>query len=148
MQQNLLQKLTDYRAERNRREGFDPKQLTDAEADKAMVTLIQHAGEELTELLMCLNRKAWKPLPSIRSEAGAEYRVHAVEELADVLLMLDAFRDMAGISMCEVAKALEAKMSKNLTRLDHVCNKFKAQQLADEVDKSVASLLNEILNVN
>ena len=145
MQQNLLQKLTDYRAERNRREGFDPKQLTDAEADKAMVTLIQHTGEELTELLMCLNRKAWKPLPSIRSEAGTEYRAHAIEELADVLLMLDAWRDTAGVSMEEVAEALELKMAKNLTRLDHACNRETEQQ---QLNSFFESMLNEILNVN
>ncbi len=119
----LIDKLGRYRAERNRREGFNANALSTAEADRLMSELLSHTMEELLELRLCVNRKAWKPMPSLRTPEGAEYRAHALEELADVLLMLNAFTDVAGITMQEVQDAVLAKMQKNLSRPDHLGNK-------------------------
>lgn len=127
---SLAVALASYRAERNARSGLDYSTMSQAEVDRAMCDLAAHAGEELMELRMCLNRKAWKPLPSLRgtSEASLALRSEALEELADVLLMLDAFRDAAGFSLEAVQQAVEQKMAKNLVRQDHECNR---QALAD-----------------
>lgn len=116
--------LETYRKTRNRREGVDPSAFSMAEADSQMHVLLSHTMEELMELQMCVNRKSWKPLPSLRGtgQESIEMRLLAIEELADVLLMLDAFRDMAGFTLEQVQEAVLAKMAKNLTRQDHVCN--------------------------
>jgi NTP pyrophosphatase (non-canonical NTP hydrolase) len=118
---DMLTELSEYRAERNRREGLVPAELTDLEADKLMCSLLSHTMEELVELLMCINRKPWKPIPSIRSDSSL--RALALEEFADVILMLDAFLSVAQISYSEVQSAVLAKTRKNLTRADHECNK-------------------------
>ena len=117
---DIIEAVASYRAERNRREGFLPNELTDMEADKSMCALLSHTMEELVELLMCINRKSWKPIPSIRSDV--RQRAIALEELADVILMLDAFRSVAQISYAEIEAAVLAKMAKNLVRTDHICN--------------------------
>lgn len=121
---NVIEAVSNYRTERNRREGLVPAELTDSEADKLMCSLISHTMEEIVELLMCINRKSWKPLPSIRgkSEESLALRANALEEFADVILMLQAFADIACITFDEVATALQYKMHKNLNRQDHSCN--------------------------
>jgi NTP pyrophosphatase (non-canonical NTP hydrolase) len=126
---SIIEALARYRAERNRREDMAPAELTDAEADKLMVELVSHTLEELVELRLCLNRKRWKVLPSIRgkSEESLALRANALEELADVILMLQAFADIACITFDEVATALRYKMHKNLNRQDHSCNEGHLQ---------------------
>ena len=121
---NILEDLRAYRLARNKAEGVDPSAYTEDQADKAMCGLLAHTTEELFELLMCINRKAWKPMPSIRgtSEESQILRTQALEELADVLLMLHAFTNAAGITEDEVLVALRYKTAKNLARLDHICN--------------------------
>jgi NTP pyrophosphatase (non-canonical NTP hydrolase) len=117
---SIIEAIARYRTERNRREGLIPAELTDIEADKLMCTLLSHTLEELVELLMTINRKSWKPIPSIRSDTTQ--RALALEELADVLLMLDAFRSVAQISYAEIETAVLSKIAKNLVRADHACN--------------------------
>lgn len=124
MTDEFKQALLSYRATRNAKEGLVPERLSATEADARMHILLSHAMEELVELLMCVNRKSWKPMPSLRGDTPDSLllRQQALEELADVLLMLDAFRDMAQFSLGEVISAVEHKMAKNLNRADHVCN--------------------------
>ena len=121
---SILEDLRAYRLARNKAEGIDPSAYTEDQADKAMCRLLAHTTEELFELLMCINRKAWKPMPSIKgvSEESKVLRSQALEELADVLLMINAFTDAAGITEDEILASLRYKMSKNLARLDHICN--------------------------
>jgi NTP pyrophosphatase (non-canonical NTP hydrolase) len=123
----MLNELEQYRVIRNAKAEFDPANLDSQEADKSMHVLLCHTMEELVELLMCINRKSWKPMASLRgsSEESLKLRQAALEELADVLLMLDAFRDVAMFTLDEVQDAVLAKMTKNLERQDHVHNKDK-----------------------
>lgn len=123
----LVMDLADYRAERDAREGTDYATMPTAELDRLMVDLLSHAMEEVVELRMCLpNRKAWKAQDQLSlrstSEAALEQKTQALEELADVVLMLDAFRAAAGFTLDEVITAMQAKMAKNLQRQDHTCN--------------------------
>lgn len=114
-----------YRITRDQREGTDYSKLSIAELDRLMVALLSHTIEEVVELLMCLpNRKAWKAQDSasLRSPGASEQKAQALEEMADIVLMLDAFREAAGFTMEEAIGAIHAKIAKNLARADHVCN--------------------------
>lgn len=121
----LIDKVSRYRSERNARERLDYSSMPLSDVDKHLCDLVSHTIEEIVEFKMCINRKSWKPLPSLRdnSPQALSLRTQALEELADVLLMLDAVRDAAGFSYEEVESALLAKIDKNLSRKDHVCNK-------------------------
>lgn len=124
----LVLTLQKYRIERDSREGTDYSAMSTAELDRLMVDLLSHTMEEVVELRMCLpNRKAWKRQDalSLRSpDVSQEQKQQALAEMADIILMLDAFREAAGFTLEETLEAIDLKMIKNLSRLDHTCNQI------------------------
>lgn len=135
----VAMRMLAYRAERNRRDGLDYATMTTAQADRAMSELLQHTIEEVVELLMCVNRKPWKPLPSLRGDSAdsSGLKQQALMEFADVTLMLDAFRDAAGFTQLEVLNAIDQKMQYNLQRQDHSCNQTISQEALNWLDSEL-----------
>ena len=112
-----------------------------ANKSAALIDLIGHTFEELSEFRGFVRRRPWKT--SEADLADSPYvRQLALDEFADVMLMANALAYYAGFSSADVQMAVMAKAERNLQRADHL---HKAKPEPKPAEPAVMSVETGIL---
>jgi len=90
-----------------------------ANRSAALIDLVGHTFEELSEFRGFVRRRPWKVGEADLSDSPY-VRQLALDEFADVMLMMNALAYYAGFSSADVQMAVMAKAERNLQRADHL----------------------------
>ena len=90
-----------------------------ANRSAALIDLVGHTFEELSEFRGFVRRRPWKVNEADLNDSPY-VRQLALDEFADVMLMMNALAYYAGFSSADVQMAVMAKAERNLQRADHL----------------------------
>ena len=105
-----------------------------ANRSAALIDLVGHTFEELSEFRGFVRRRPWKVNEADLNDSPY-VRQLALDEFADVMLMMNALAYYAGFSSADVQMAVMAKAERNLQRADHL---HKAEPVAELKPKPAA----------